>query len=131
MRMVPSKIILQLFLIAVILSTFSLTPGPAAAGPNASITIYNIDYLGPYIIDPTLIIGDEFIVDVLATLPPVVSSTDGGANGFDVFVRYNSTILKAVDANYKGTLCPPAEGCRFSTGLEISKAVDNPPGITR
>ena len=127
--MAQSKIILQLFLIATILSTLSFLPGPAAGGPTASMTIWSNTYAGPYIIDPALEVGTEFVIDVQAILPPIVSSTDGGANGFDVVVRYNSTILNTVAVSYKAPLCPQSDGCRFSSGFMASNGTQ--PGIAR
>ena len=124
-----NKTILQLSLIAVILSTLSFLPGPVAGGPGASMTIWSNTYSGPYIIDPALEVGTEFVIDVLATLPPITSTTDGGANGFDVVVRYNSTILSTVAVSYKAPLCPQSDGCRFSSGFMASNGTQ--PGIAR
>jgi len=66
------------------------------------------------IVDPSLTIGSNFIIDVEAShLPSITSQASGGLEGFDISLSYNPNILTTSSMSFTAPLCPISEGCIF------------------
>ena len=91
---------------------FAASPHVARAQATMTVGVYSETYFSNNVTDSTLRPGSSFTMDVqVANVPPIVNSTDGGINGFNILINYSPSILNVTNADFKSPLCPSSEGC--------------------
>ena len=113
---------------------------PAVPQVRADVTpvlsVFSEDRNSPDIVNPDMIPGDNFTIDILVSnLPPVSDRNTGGLEGFDISLSYNSSVLKADHIGFSAPICPALDGCLFDVPsnqtLTYAKTVDSPTGTAR
>jgi len=85
----------------------------ASTAPN--ISVQGEYYYPSDIIDPSLVPSASVNVTVsVANLPSIVDSMDGGLQGFDITLTYNSSILRPEPTAFNGPFCSSFDDCLFA-----------------
>lgn len=72
-------------------------------------------YNSPNIVDPSLVVGASLDVTVgVANLPKIIDNADGGIQGFDITLTYNSSILRPELTAFSGPFCPSTDDCLWT-----------------
>ncbi len=130
-----SRILILIILVSPLI--FLLHEPTARAQTVTTVGIFNSpDYNSSTIQDPLLTPGSTFIIDVNAThLPPIVNSTDGGINAFDITIHFDPAILSAtsISANANSTPPCPSPECLFDQPnlFKLNSTINDSAGIVR
>ena len=92
-----------------------LAPVARATPTMPTISVQGEFYASPYIVDPSLVPGASVNVTVEASsLPAIIDSTDGGIQGFDITLSYNSSILRPELTSVNGPFCNVDDSCLWA-----------------
>jgi PKD repeat protein len=109
---------------------------PVHADSIPVLSVFSEDRNSPDIVNPDLIAGTNFTIDILASnLPSITDENTGGLEGFDISFSYNSSVLKPDRIGFAAPLCPASDGCTFDVPsndtLTYANTVNSPAGTAR
>ncbi|TMI20300.1 PKD domain-containing protein [Candidatus Bathyarchaeota archaeon] len=129
-----------IILVVILLFLFTTHASPAIHGvPQTPVAlgILGEGYSTPDIVDPELVIGAVLNVTVVVdNIPPIIDASQGGLQGFDISISYNSTMLNVVDIGLRPYYCSSSDGCLYSNANEnqmliLNNTIDSANGIAR
>ena len=96
-------------------SYLSLVPSAYGASSTPMISVQGEYYSSSDIVDPSLVPGASVNVTVqAANLPSIVDRSDGGLQGFDITLTYDSNILRPELTAFNGPFCSNIDECIFA-----------------
>ena len=112
----------QLSVVLIILASLSLAISSGSFGhhvygvsPTPLISVQDENYPFSNITDPSVTPGTFLNFTVQGSnLPSIIDNADGGIQGFDITVTYNSSILHPVLASPNSPFCSTFDGCLFA-----------------
>src|SRR5215831_11489510 len=114
-----SSRILVLLITVLILASLALAPSShttlSAAAPPPVLVVQAENSGSSNVTDPSLAPGSAFNVTVEAlNLPNITDRTQGGIQGFDITIDYNSSVIEPQHTGFREPFCSYSDDCLFA-----------------